>query len=157
MSHRSHRFSGWRLGRLGAVGAFAGLVLAGCAGTTIPAFDPKAEVAMPAAKLDFQNLNPMIKMADAYGDRAKGAHGTFGTFPANFVTPLHTHTAAYHGVVIKGVMTNPFKGEANPPRMPPGSYWYVPAEAVHKTACVSNEPCEFYFHADSAFDFKPVQ
>jgi quercetin dioxygenase-like cupin family protein len=70
---------------------------------------------------------------------------------------MHTHSGAYHGVVIKGVMTNPFEGEINPPKLPPGSYWYVPADAVHATACVSNTPCEFYFHADSAFDFTPVK
>jgi quercetin dioxygenase-like cupin family protein len=41
--------------------------------------------------------------------------------------------------------------------MVPGSYWYVPAQAVHATACVSDTPCQFYFHADDAFDFTPVE
>ena len=96
-------------------------------------------------------------MAAAYGDRGKGAHGSFGRFPPNFVTPVHTHTGAYHGIVIKGVMTNPFKGEESPPTMEPGSYWYVPAGSEHATACVSNIPCEFYFYADEAFDFHVVE
>jgi len=136
--------------------------LSACAGsadgpTAIPAFDPSREVAMPEALLQFQNINPAIRMADAYGDRTQGAHGTFGLFPAHFITPMHTHSGAYHGIVIRGVMTNPFAGEASPPEMGPGSYWYVPAEAKHATACVSDEPCEFYFHADGAFDFTPVE
>jgi len=121
------------------------------------AFDPAQPKATPADELAFVNVNPAIRMADAYGDRGKGGHGTFGTFPANFITPYHTHSGAYHGVVIEGVMTNPFEGEKNPPQMPPGSYWYVPAEAVHATACVSATPCKFYFHAAEAFDFKPVK
>jgi len=139
------------------------LMTVACAQTTasqapaIPNFDPAAERAVPADQLDFQNINPAVSMADAYGDRTKGAHGTFGTFPPEFITPMHTHSGAYHGVVIKGVMTNPFEGETNPPKMPPGSYWYVPANAVHATDCVSKTPCEFYFHADGAFDFTTVK
>lgn len=127
--------------------------LAGCAAQAGSPFDPQKEVALPGWQLEFQNINPMIKMAAAYGDRSAGAHGSFGTFPPNFMTPFHTHSGAYHGVVIKGVMTNPFKGEESPPTMEPGSYWYVPAESVHATACVSDVPCEFYFYADEAFDF----
>lgn len=119
-------------------------------------FDPQQPVAMPAEQLTFQNINPAVSMAHAYGDRSKGAHGSFGKFPANFITPVHTHTGAYHGIVIKGVMTNPFDGEKNPPKMPAGSYWYVPANAKHATACVSAEPCEFYFYAGGKFDFLPV-
>ena len=96
-------------------------------------------------------------LSAAYGNRGEGAHGSFGRFPANFATPMHVHTGAYHGIVIRGEMTNPFKGETTPPTMGPGSYWHVPAGAEHATACVSAEPCEFYFHADSAFDFTPVE
>jgi len=137
----------------------AAILASGCAAnaTAGGTFDPTANVAMPAATLEFRNVNPAIAMADAYGDRATGAHGTFGTFPAEFITPYHTHTGAYHGVVVEGVMTNPFEGETSPPEMAPGSYWYVPAGAVHATACISKTPCKFYFHADSAFDFKPVK
>ncbi len=116
-----------------------------------------SEVALPAGQLVYENVNPAISMADAYGDRSTSAHGTFGRFPAEFLTPVHTHTNAYSGVVIKGIMTNPFEGEENPPEMGPGSYWHVPAGSVHATACVSKEPCEFYFHSDGLFDFIPVE
>jgi len=122
-----------------------------------PAFDPNKPVALPAWRLVYENVNPMIKMAPAWGDRATGAHGTFGRFPPNFITPAHTHTAAYHGIVLEGVMTNPFGDEANPPKMGPGSYWYVPAEIVHRTACISDTPCKFFFTSEAAFDFKPVK
>jgi hypothetical protein len=128
--------------------------LAACAQ---PAFDPAKQVVLPEAKLEYMAINPAINMAAAYGNRGEGAHGSFGRFPANFATPTHIHTGAYHGIVIRGEMTNPFKGEKTPPTMGSGSYWYVPAGAEHATACVSAEPCEFYFHADSAFDFTPVE
>jgi Cupin domain len=120
-------------------------------------FDPQRPVALPAENLAFGNINPMVRMADSYGDMTKGMHGTFGKFPAKSDSGTHTHTGAYHGVVIKGVMTNPFNGETNPPQMGPGSYWYVPANAPHATLCISDEACEFYFYADSAFDFLPVE
>ena len=120
-------------------------------------FDANKEVARPGWQLDFQNINPAIKMASAYGDRSTGAHGTFGAFPPNFETPSHTHTSAYHGIVIKGVMTNPFKAEQSQPTMEPGSYWYVPASSEHITACVSIVPCEFFMYSEGAFDFLPVE
>lgn len=136
--------------------------LAACAhaqtsSTSNAGFNQAAEVTLPAARRQFENINPAIRMAPAYGDKTKGAHGTFGRFPGSFITPFHTHTGAYHGVVIKGQMTNPFKGEKSPATMNPGSYWYVPANAVHATACVSKTPCEFYFHAALGFDFHPVE
>lgn len=119
--------------------------------------DTKQEVVLPGWHLEFININPAIKMAAAYGNRGTGKHGSFGRFSPNFETPYHTHSGAYHGVVIKGVMTTPFKGEGKPPTMEPGSYWYVPAGAEHSTACISDIPCEFYFHAGSKFDFKPLK
>ena len=127
--------------------------LTACAAQADSGFDAKKEVALPGWQLAYENINPMIKMAAAYGNRAEGAHGSFGQFPPNFTTPFHTHSAAYHGVVLKGVMTNPFAGEETPPKMSSGSYWYVPANANHATACVSDEPCEFYFYSAAAFDF----
>ncbi len=134
---------------------------AGCAAQASKAeqsgFDSKREVALPAEDLAFENINPAIRMATAWGNKGVGQHGTFGRFPAEFITPSHTHSGAYHGVVLTGEMTNPFKDEKNPPVMSPGSYWYVPAGAEHATACVSVEPCEFYFHAEQAFDFHPVE
>ena len=141
--------------KLGLGLTLAAAVIGGAASAG-SSYDETLQVVLPKAALEFVNINPAIQMAAAYGDRGTGAHGSFGKFPAKFTTPLHTHSGAYHGVVLTGVMTNPFEGETNPPEMVAGSYWYVPAEALHATACVSETPCEFYFHALSAFDFHPV-
>jgi len=120
-------------------------------------FDPNAPVVVQRESLSYFALNDAISMADAYGALTGGTHGTFGKFPAHFDAGFHTHTGAYRGIVLKGVMTNPFENETDPPHMEPGSYWYVPAGMVHATACVSDEPCEFFFYADSAFDFLPTK
>jgi hypothetical protein len=121
--------------------------------TILPNFDPSLDTVKPAQSIPYININPAIQFGSAWGDFGKTEHGTFGKFPANFQTPFHTHSGAYHGVVINGTMSNPFKGEKNPPAMNPGSYWFVPANSVHATACISAEPCQFYFHAASNFDF----
>ncbi len=139
-----------RAGTLLAIATFV-------AGTSEVQAGSAGEVVIPKQELKYEKLNPAIQMATAHGDRSKSAHGTFGKFPAKFETPFHTHSGAYHGVVLKGIMTNPFKGQSTPPKMPPGSYWHVPANSVHATACVSDTPCEFYFYADTKFDFTPVQ
>jgi len=112
---------------------------------------------LPADSRAFAEIAPFVKMAPSHGDRAQGTHGTFGVFPAGASSPPHTHSGAYHGVVLRGAIENPFGNEASPPTLGPGSYWHVPARAEHITRCVSDEPCEFYFHADSKFDFAPLK
>ncbi len=116
-------------------------------------FDPAAEIATPDATITYEAVNEAIQFGTAWGDRNTGAHGTFGKFIANFITPFHTHSAAYHGVVLAGTMTNPFEGDDNTPELGVGSYWYVPAESIHATACVSDTPCRFFFTSAGAFDF----
>ena len=101
--------------------------------------------------------NDLIKFAPAYGDRASGKHGTFGQFPAKFETPTHIHSHSYRAVVLKGEMTNPFKGEKNPPVLKPGSFWQVRAGSVHTTACISETPCEFFMFGEESFDFTAVE
>jgi hypothetical protein len=151
MTHPTTRIFKIALISLGTFSLSSEIALAGSG------FDASKNVATPNADLIFNHINPAIQMAGAYGDMSKGMHGTFGKFPANFNSGFHTHSGAYHGIVIKGVMTNPFGDEQNPPEMVAGSYWYVPAGSVHATACISDEPCEFYFYADTKFDFSPVE
>lgn len=107
-------------------------------------------------------------MVDAWGERGSAAHGTLGVFPPGFAAPLHTHSNDYHGVVLRGEMTNPFgtdldvfldADDANnngSVTMGPGSYWYVPAGSQHTTTCVGPEVCWFYFHSEALFDFAPI-
>lgn len=122
-------------------------------------FDAAKNVITPAQDIVWIDVNPAIRFGHGYGDRSREGHGTFGTFPPNFQTPFHSHTHAYHAVVLEGTMTNPFgaKLEENPPEMGPGSYWYVAAGEPHATACVSDTPCKFYMHGANNFDFLPLE
>lgn len=98
-----------------------------------------------------------IRFGKGFGEVFATAHGTFGRFPGNFTTPAHTHSHSYHAVVLQGVMINPAAGDHGPAKkMGPGSYWHVPGGAEHTTACVSEEPCVFYMHQTTSFDFTPT-
>ena len=140
--------------------------------------------AIPLAEIDFLNAFdpgdttvydpnapeslPGPVMADVWGDRSAGAHGTLGVFPPGFVAPIHTHSKSYHGVVVRGEMTNPFGTDLavllddddtnnhGNVVLGPGSYWFVPDEAQHSTTCVGPEVCWFYFHSEDGFDFAPL-
>lgn len=145
----------------------------GAAGQAIPhdqfqfrnAFDPSDETIYDPG--DVAAL-PGPLMVDTWGDRAQGPHGTLGVFPPGFVAPLHTHTDAYDGVVLRGQMSNPFgtdleaqldddaSNDHGETVLGPGSYWHVPAGSQHTTTCLGPEACWFYFHAEDAFDFAPI-
>jgi len=132
----------------------------GCSGRQLTDNDQSALAVFKPAN-DIKYFKPMdgapIEFGMAYGNTFKSDHGTFGKFPGKFETPIHTHSQAYHAIVIQGVMTNPMQGQAGKAReMGPGSYWFVPAGKAHSTACVSDAPCNFYMHQQVPFDFAMV-
>lgn len=105
----------------------------------------------------FVEISPFARFASARGDFTSGSHGTFGIFGEGAASPPHTHTGTYYGVVLSGEMNNPFGTEESPPTLAPGSFWSVPADEQHVTACLTpDSECGFFFHADSAFDFFPI-
>jgi hypothetical protein len=110
-----------------------------------------------AEDVGFVTISPFAQFGSVQGDFTAGAHGTFGIFGAGAASPPHTHSGGYYGVVVAGEMNNPFGTEASPPTLRPGSFWSVPADEQHITACLSAEQeCRFFFHADSALDFFPI-
>jgi quercetin dioxygenase-like cupin family protein len=112
------------------------------------AADVKYDVILP----DIADFGTII------GDRTKGAHGTFVKIKKGTGTPSHTHGAAYHAVILKGLVENPFAGNAaTEVKMGVGSYYFVPAGSDHITRCASDSPtdCMTFFYQDSAFDFNP--
>lgn len=68
--------------------------------------------------------------------------------------PLHTHTANYQLVVVKGTMKHwgPDGSKAKAKPIHPGGHWYQPAGEVHGDACLSDE-CVWFIHFDGARDF----
>lgn len=104
--------------------------------------------------LTWTEIVPGVSFGGVYGDWSAEAHGKLVRFAPGLESPVHTHTHAYHGVVISGIVTNPYPGEESPPRMGPGTYFHVPAGAPHTTGCVSEEPCLFYTHGDELWDLQ---
>lgn len=116
-----------------------------------------AETALIAqADLEWVEIIPGVEFAAVYGDWAEGAHAKFARFAPGMVAPLHTHTHAYHGVVVQGEFTNPYPGEEDVV-MGPGDYWYVPAGMAHGNECVSDEPCVFFTYGDAPWDIEIVE
>jgi hypothetical protein len=72
--------------------------------------------------------------------------------------PMHSHTADYQAVVIKGTMKHWAKGEneTQSPRLGPGSWWYQPGKQVHTDACLDEE-CLLYVHNTGPLDTIPDQ
>ena len=86
---------------------------------------------------------------------AKGAHGSFAKFAGGTELPMHTHTAGSRSVVIAGTMLEGLEGQ-QPKELGPGSYFYIPGELKHTTACKAGADCIIYTDWQGAFDMKPA-
>jgi beta-alanine degradation protein BauB len=93
-----------------------------------------------------------LNAAPAFGDLTHGPHGTFIKMPAGFVSPLHTHTEDYWGVVISGVAVNGRPGGTDV-QLPVGSYWYQKGGEPHVTKCISPNECIFFVSQGGKFDY----
>ena len=118
-------------------------------------------VFMPAADLKWTDLDPKgapgVKVADLWGNHAKGAFGAFLKLPAGFVAPLHTHTYAMKVVFLSGTYIQAPEGKAEV-RLGPGSYMMQPGGNYrHTTSCDKASDCLFFVESNGAFDLKPVE
>ncbi len=118
-------------------------------------------VVMPAGDLKWADLDPTgapgVKIADVWGDHAKGAFGAFTKFPAGFAAPLHTHTNDFKIVVVSGTFIQVPEGKPEF-RLGPGSYLMQPGgNYKHTTSCDKASDCVFFLQSSGKFDLKPVQ
>lgn len=91
------------------------------------------------------------------GDFLTGAHVTYIKFPAGTVTPLHIHSADYLGIVIAGTTRHTIQGELESSKiLPPGSHWFIPANAEHVSECLSGFECIMAITQATSFDFIPL-
>lgn len=136
-------------------------VLAAACGSDDLAFDgPEGDISIVVEEdVAFIKISPFARFGSGQGDFTTGAHGTFGIFGAAQASPPHTHSGRYYAVVLEGgEMNNPFGTEEAAPTLPAGSFWSVPADEEHVTACLDpNQECNFFFHAPAAFDFFPLE
>jgi len=116
-------------------------------------------VVMPASNLKWTDLDPGapgVKVADLWGNHAKGAFGAFFTLPAGFAAPLHTHTYDMKVVIISGTYIQAPEGKPEF-RLAPGSYFMQPGGNYrHTTSCDKASDCVFFVESKGKFDLKPV-
>ncbi len=91
----------------------------------------------------------------AWGNAEKGPHGSFAKFEGGTQIALHTHTAASRSVVITGTMVEGLEGQ-QPRELGPGSYFFIPGDMKHTTACKAGAECVIYTDWSGAFDLKPA-
>lgn len=91
------------------------------------------------------------------GDFANGRHITLVKFPAGMITPVHTHSADYVGVVISGVTMHWLPGEPQTQkRLPVGSHWSIPGGREHVSECLPGADCVMAIYQAEAFNFQPI-
>src|SRR4029453_2368791 len=122
---------------------------------------PSQPLFMPPGDLKWTDLDPNgapgVKVADLWGDHAKGAFGAFLKLPAGFVTPLHTHTYAMKVVFVSGTYIQAPEGKPEV-RLGPGSYMMQPGGNYrHTTSCDKASECVFFVESNGKFDLKPVE
>ncbi len=143
----------------------AAAVLAQGAGEAKAKGAPKAKagapVVMPAGDVKWTDLDPTgapgVKIADLWGDHAKGAFGAFIKLPAGFEAPLHTHTNAMKLAIVSGTYIQMPEGKPEF-RLGPGSYLMQPGGNYrHTTSCDKASDCVFFVESKGKFDLKPVK
>lgn len=100
---------------------------------------------MPFPEIEFFEEAPGMpqRLGPLWGNRAEGPAGIYLKTPGHWEAPLHSHTADYRAIVIKGVWTHwvPETGEGKGVKLPVGSYWTQVAGQPHKDACISADGC----------------
>jgi anti-sigma factor ChrR (cupin superfamily) len=116
-------------------------------------------VVMPAGDIKWTDLGPGapgVKVADLWGNRAKGAFGALFKLPAGFAAPLHTHTHDMKVVILSGTYVQAPDGKPEF-RLGPGSYFFQPGGNYrHTTTCDKASDCVFLVESNGPFDLKAV-
>jgi hypothetical protein len=90
---------------------------------------PSQPIFMPAGDLKWTDLDPTgapgVKVADLWGNHAKGAFGAYLKLPAGFAAPLHTHTHNMKVIFLSGTYIQAPEGKPAV-RLGPGSYMMQP-------------------------------
>ena len=116
-------------------------------------------VVMPANDVTWTDLGPGapgVKIANLWGDYAKGAYGALLKLPAGFAAPLHTHTHDMKVVIVSGTYIQVPEGKPEF-RLGPASYFMQPGGNYrHTTTCDMASDCVLFIESKGKFDFRPV-
>ena len=139
-----------------AIGTVVGLAsIMSITAISTPAHADEKEVAIAADKLNWAlwGKGP-AQIVVLWGDPKSGEYAALLKLPPGFTPGPHGHTAAYHGVNLKGTWTHIF-GSDDVRSLPPGSYVRQPGKAEHNDACAGPEECIIFVHQHGPSDFIP--
>ena len=97
---------------------------------------------------------PVGAAAPLWGNMKKTAYGRLSKWNPGAKSPVHTHSRAYHSVILSGTFENVIVATGNVQKHTAGSYYYMPANVKHATRCVGAVPCVMYLHQKGPWDLK---
>jgi quercetin dioxygenase-like cupin family protein len=103
----------------------------------------------------FAEAMPGVSIAPIWGDREKGAHGTFTKFAPGHDAGMHTHTSDLWLVVLKGAYL--YKDDAGEKRVGPGEFIRIPGGHKHWSGGDKAEGALFYEEGKGKFDLIPTK
>lgn len=107
------------------------------------------------AELEFMPIGDLpIQIAVLWGNPMEGPSAVMMKFPPNFPGGMHTHTSAYHAVVVSGASKHwgQNETEATAALQTAGDYWYQEAELVHQDSFPTEEETILYLQFDGPID-----
>ncbi len=137
------------------------VVSAFCAGAAFAGAPKKAITATPAEEMKWQPMVPGNdkgpQLAQAWGNGKSGSSAFFLRIPGGYTSPMHAHTADYHGVMLQGTSSHPAEGETGEKQLPAGSHWTVPAGLPHVNKCAAGADCLMLVSYTGKFDTRMIE
>lgn len=115
----------------------------------------KEVIYVSADSATFAEAMPGVSIAAVWGDREKGAHGTFTKFAPGHDAGMHTHTNDLWIVVLKGAYL--YKDDAGEKRVGPGEFIRIPGGHKHWSGGDKTEGALFYEEGKGKFDLIPAK
>jgi quercetin dioxygenase-like cupin family protein len=107
------------------------------------------------AELEFFPIGDLpIQIAVLWGNPQEGPSAVMMKFPPNFPGGMHTHTYAYHAVVVSGASKHwgNDETEATAALQMPGDYWFQEAGQVHQDSFPTVEETILYLQFEGPID-----
>lgn len=115
----------------------------------------KEVIYVSADSATYADVMPGVAIAAVWGDREKGAHGTFTKFAPGQDNGTHTHTSDLWIVVLKGAYL--YKDDAGEKRVGPGEFIRIPGGHKHWSGGDKTEGAVFYEEGKGKFDLLPAK
>jgi quercetin dioxygenase-like cupin family protein len=115
----------------------------------------KEVIYVSADSATYADVMPGVSIAAVWGDREKGAHGTFSKFAPGQDNGMHTHTNDLWIVVLKGAYL--YKDDAGEKRVGPGEFMRIPGGHKHWSGGDKTEGALFYEEGKGKFDLIPAK